>query len=144
MTGLIDARFQSGHTGTVNNGPDYTATLSQWTLGVRPGLRLPLYIAALSAGVGGHVGEYFFSPQAGASRSGLLLSGSAWAAVDVQPLCEWGLQVAMATSIEGYEDLPKPVDPVAVTTFWLHGTFTPNWVCRRKQAGHFEIIGNAN
>jgi hypothetical protein len=147
VTGLIDARFQAGHTGTVDttsNGPNYNATLSQWTVGVRPGLRLPLYIAALSAGVGGHVGEYYFSPQAGASRSGLLLSGSAWAAVDVQPVCEWGLQVAMATSSDGYEQLGAGPTPDAVTTFWLHATFTPNAICKRKQSGQFQIVGNVH
>jgi hypothetical protein len=147
LTGLVDARFQAGHTGTVDsgtNGPNYSATLSQWSVGVRPGLRLPLFIASITAGVGGHVGEYFFSPSGGASRSGLFLSASAWVAVDVQPVCEWGLQVAMATSDDGYEQLYYNVNADPVTTFWVHGTFTPNSLCKRKQGGHFEIVGNGH
>jgi hypothetical protein len=144
FTGLFDARFQTAHTGTVANGPNLNTTLSQWTAGLRPGLRVPLYIAAVSAGVGGHAGEYFFSPQGGAARSGLLLSASAWAAIDVQPLCEWGLQVAMATSTDGYEQIGANVGNDSVTTFWAHATFTPNSACKRKQAGSFEIVGNVH
>jgi hypothetical protein len=74
-----------------------------------------------------------------------LLSGSAWAAIDVQPACEWGLQVGAATSTEGYEQLGGGgPTPDGLWTFWLHGTYTPNSVCKRKQGGHFEIVGNGH
>jgi hypothetical protein len=74
-TGLVEARFVEGRVSNIDNTNLYNSTLSQWTLGVRPGLRLPLYIAALSGGLGLYVGQYFFSPDAGSSTSGVLVSG---------------------------------------------------------------------
>ncbi|HEX8795237.1 MAG TPA: PEGA domain-containing protein, partial [Polyangiaceae bacterium] len=77
-TVLVDARFEYGrNTGVVfdkdnNYLPiNVNSRLTQWLVGARPGVRLPLYIAALSGGLGVHLGQYFFTPDSGSSKSGL-------------------------------------------------------------------------
>jgi hypothetical protein len=147
LTALLDARFQLGRvTGSSTSSGQsvpFDSTLSEWTLGVRPGVRLPLVIAALSAGVGLHLGQYFFSPDAaGAGQSGLFWSVSAWAAIDAQPFCEWGLQLGTATSADNYS-VSSSIGPgnSSVTTLWLHATYTPNTMCQRARAGQFGIEG---
>ena len=122
--------------------PTFNSTLSQWMVGVRPGLRLPLYIAALSGGLGLHIGQYFFSPDSGSSVSGVLVSGSAWAAVDLQPFCEWGFQVGAESSEYDYT-ANKVSQNDFITSFWGHVTFTPNTACSHKQGGLFHIEGNS-
>lgn len=141
-TGLLDARFQVGR-GSIQGTSAFNSTLSQWTVGARPGLRLPLYIAALSGGVGVHVGQYFFAPDSGSSVSGVIVSGSLWAAIDVQPFCEWGMQVGAETSIDDYTaNKVSPND--FISSFWAHVVFTPNSACMRKKKGLFKIEGNAH
>ena len=142
-TALIDASGVSGRISGDVGGTRSPATVSEWKLGVRPGLRLPLYVAALSAGFGFHLGQYFFAPDAGSSRSGSLSSASLWAAADIQPFCEFALQIGAATSTDAYNDLPQGgAGPSAVATLWLHAAFAPNTVCNRKQSGQFKIQGN--
>ncbi len=141
VTGLVEARFEGGHTSGIDNSSVFNSTLSQWTVGVRPGLRLPLYVASLSGGLGLHIGQYFFSPDSGSSTSGVLVSGSAWAAVDLQPFCEWGFQVGAESSEYDYTG-NKVSQNDFITSFWGHVTFTPNRACMHKQGGQLHIEGN--
>jgi hypothetical protein len=142
FTGLVEGRFAGGHLTNLDNTSAFNSTLSQWTIGVRPGLRLPLYIAALSGGLGLHVGQYFFAPDGGSSTSGVLVSGSAWGAVDLQPFCEWGFQIG-AESAEYDYTANKVSQNDFITSFWGHVTFTPNRACKNKQSGGLQIQGNA-
>ncbi|HEY8091397.1 MAG TPA: PEGA domain-containing protein [Polyangiaceae bacterium] len=150
LTVLLDARFQltraTGSGYDTNNVPiSYDSTLSQWTVGVRPGVRLPLVIAAISTGVGLHLGQYFFSPDSvGVSQSGLLYSVSYWAALDAQPSCEWGVQFGAATSYDNYSVVSFATGGVgngAVTSLWLQAIFTPNSLCEQRRSGTLQIQG---
>jgi hypothetical protein len=146
-TVLVDARFEYGrNTGVVIDKNNMTqmdsvdSRLTQWLVGARPGVRLPLYIAALSGGLGVHFGQYFFTPDSGASKSGLLLSTSLWGAVDIQPFCEWGAQIGGSESYDNYS-VGNGAGNTGVTSLWLQATYTPNAMCLRKRAGHFQIEG---
>jgi hypothetical protein len=142
-TVLVDGRYEIGrYTGPTAGGFAVDSNLSQWTIGARPGVRLPLYIAALSGGLGVHLGQYFFTPDTGSSRSGLLFSTSLWAAVDIQPFCEWGAQIGGAESYDNYS-VDKGAGNSGVTSLWLQATYTPNGMCVRKHAGQFHIEGTA-
>jgi hypothetical protein len=140
-TALVEGRFEGGHVSDIGGSPAYNSTLEQWTVGVRPGLRLPLYIAALSGGLGLNIGQYFFSPDSGSSVSGVLVSGTAWAAVDLQPFCEWGFQVGAESGEYDYT-AQKVSQNDFITSFWGHVTFTPNSACMHKQSGLLRIEGN--
>jgi hypothetical protein len=95
LTALLDARFQLARvtgnavltTASSNTpGTTYDSTLSQWSIGARPGVRIPLVVAALSTGFGLHLGQYFFSPDtAGSSKAGTYVSVSYWAASTCSP-----------------------------------------------------------
>jgi hypothetical protein len=151
LTALLEARFVVGRLGAgtgsssvtagTPNGPPpgYGSTLSQWSIGIRPGVRLPLVIAALSSGVGAYLGAYSFSPDSGTAQSGGYSSFSYWGAIDAQPFCEWGLQLGAATSADTYNSSTSSVGNQAVTSLWLHATYTPNSMCDRKRAGRFTI-----
>jgi hypothetical protein len=157
LTALLDARFQVGRqTGTlVSPGSPsttgstvpggtlvaYDSTLSQWSVGARPGVRLPLVVAALSTGVGLHIGQYFYSPDTGTSRSGTFFSASYWIALDAQPSCEWGFQVAWAESADDYSGTSNGVSNSGVTSLWASATYTPNVTCTRRRDGLFRIEG---
>ena len=141
-TGLVEARVEGGRARGINGNALLDSTLSQWMVGVRPGLRLPLYVAALSGGLGLDVGQYFFAPDSGSSVSGVLVSGSVWTAVDLQPFCEWGLQVGAESSEYDYT-ASKVSQNDFITSFWGHVAFTPNAACSHKQRGLFRIEGNA-
>jgi hypothetical protein len=146
LTALLDARFQFGRITGIDvpsSGPStaYNSTLSQWSVGVRPGFRVPLVVAALSTGAGLHVGQYFFSPDTtGSSKSGGYVSVSYWGALDVQPFCEWGAQLGAATSYDSYGNT-SGVGNGAVTSLWLQATYTPNITCTKRKAGLFKIEG---
>ncbi len=131
LTGLLDGRYQVGRVADT--------TLSQWTIGARPGIRVPLYLAALTAGVGLHFGQYYAS-QGASSTSGVLVSGSVWGAVDIQPFCEWGLELGAAMSGDGYGGISVPWTTPA--SFWLHVAYSPNRACMRRRAGLLRIEGS--
>lgn len=142
-TVLADARFETGRNTGIIFGPSdqpvaIDTRLSQWLVGARPGVRLPLYIAALSGGLGVHLGQYFFTPASGSSQSGMLFSTSLWAALDIQPFCEWGAQVGGSESYDNYS-VNNGVGNTGVTSLWLQATYTPNGMCNRKHAGQFHI-----
>jgi hypothetical protein len=143
LTALLDARLQIAHVSpSTAPGPGalagYGSMLSQWSVGARPGLRLPLVVAALSTGVGLHLGQFYFTPDLqGTPRSGLFASLSYWAAADAQPFCDWGLQVGWSTSADTYA--VSSVGNGSVTSFWLHATYTPNTMCNRKRDGLLKI-----
>jgi hypothetical protein len=154
LTALLDARFQIGRqTGTLiaqqGNGAtaaagslvSYDSTLSQWSVGVRPGVRLPLVVAALSTGVGIHIGQYCYSPDTGTSRSGIIVSLSYWIALDAQPFCEWGIQIAWAASTDSYGGVSSAVGNSGVSSLWGAATYTPNTMCSKRRAGLFKIEG---
>lgn len=153
-TVLVDARYeigrytgppavcaQPGTCGTLQYIP-VNSDLSQWSVGVRPGVRLPLYIAALSTGLGVHLGQYFFNPDTGVSKSGLLFSTSLWMAVDIQPFCEWGAQIGGSESYDSYS-VGSGAGNSGVTSLWFQLTYTPNTMCLRKRRGQFHIEGTA-
>lgn len=146
-TVLVDARFEYGrNTGVVADGTVPTqldsinSRLTQWLVGARPGVRLPLYIAALSGGLGVHLGQYFFTPDSGDAKSGILFSTSLWGAVDIQPFCEWGAQIGGSESYDVY-GVGSGVGNDGVTSLWLQATYTPNHMCTRQRAGQFHIEG---
>ena len=152
LTALLEARFQL--TRVTGNAPTpapssgqltaYDSTLSQWSIGVRPGLRLPLVVAALSTGFGLHFGQYFFSPDtAGSSKSGSYLSASYWAALDAQPFCEWGIQAGLSYSYDSYGvgSAGNGAGNDGVTSLWLQAIYTPNTMCTMRRAGLFRIEG---
>ena len=151
LTALLDARFQltrvTGNavlTTAPTSAPAtaYDSTLSQWSIGARPGVRVPVVVAALSSGVGFHLGQYFFSPDtAGSSKSGTYVSLSYWAALDAQPFCEWGAQVGASTSYDSYAVSSGGVGNGAVTSLWLTATYTPNSLCTKRRADLFKITG---
>ena len=152
LTALLDARFQVTRiTGDVAPTPgqqltsSYNSTLSQWSIGARPGVRLPLVVAALSTGVGVHFGQYFFSPDTlGSSQSGSYVSLSYWIALDAQPFCEWGMQAGGAASYDNYSvktGAGGVGNTGGVTSLWLQAIYTPNSQCTRRRAGLFRIQG---
>lgn len=148
-TVLVDGRFEYGrNTGVVFDSSvppqqvSVNSRLTQWLVGARPGVRLPLYIAALSGGLGVHLGQYFFTPDSGSAKSGLLFSTSLWAAVDIQPFCDWGAQIGGAESYDNYS-VGNGAGNTGVTSLWLQATYTPNGMCDRKHAGRFHIEGTS-
>jgi hypothetical protein len=140
LTALLDARLQFARATGSGDAAAFNSTLSKWSVGVRPGVRVPLVIAAFSTGFGLHAGQFFFSPDStGSPQSGAYLSASYWAAIDIQPWCEWGVQFAGATSADDYAT--KSAVNSAETTLWLQATYTPNTQCDRRRAGLFKIEG---
>jgi hypothetical protein len=136
LSGLVDARFQVAR--VVPPGA-LGSTLSQWSVGVRPGARFPLVIAAVSAGIDLRIGQFFMTPDSqGNSQSGLFTSAAFWTALDLQPFCEWGLQFAFAPSFDTYS-AHADVGASGVTSLWLHATYTPNGLCTRQHAGQMKI-----
>jgi hypothetical protein len=151
LTALLEARFQV--TRITGNAPmatgstsaqltAYDSTLSQWSIGVRPGVRVPLVVAALSTGFGLHFGQFFFAPDtAGSSKAGSYFSASYWGALDAQPFCEWGLQAGVSYSYDNYGVGNGGAGNDGVTSLWLHAIYTPNTTCTKRRAGLFRIEG---
>ena len=133
---LADARFQVGR---IAPPGALASTLSQWSIGVRPGVRVPLVIAALSAGIDLRMGQFFFTPDSAASsQNGLFTSVAFYSAIDVQPFCDWGLQFAWAPSLDTYS-AQNSVNPSGVTSLWLNAIYAPNRLCSRQRAGQMKI-----
>ena len=151
LTALLEARFQLTRvTGNAPTTPSsgqltaYDSTLSQWSIGVRPGVRVPLVVAALSTGFGLHLGQFFFSPDtAGSSKSGSYFSASYWGALDAQPFCEWGIQAGLSYSYDNYGvgSAGNGAGNDGVTSLWLQAIYTPNTMCTMRRAGLFRIEG---
>jgi hypothetical protein len=142
LTALLDARLLFARVTGTGEAAAFNSTLSKWSIGVRPGVRIPLVIAALSTGFGFHAGQYFFFPDAaGSGGSGAYLSGSFWAAIDIQPFCEWGAQLGGAASADAYYTPQGSSTGTSETSLWLQATYTPNSKCDRRRAGLFKIEG---
>ena len=151
LTALLEARFQLTRvTGNAPTTPSsgqltaYDSTLSQWSIGVRPGVRVPLVVAALSTGFGLHLGQFFFSPDtAGSSKSGSYFSAAYWGALDAQPFCEWGIQAGLSYSYDSYGvgSAGNGAGNDGVTSLWLQAIYTPNTMCTMRRAGLFRIEG---
>jgi hypothetical protein len=136
LSALVDARFQIARVTPPNQ---FGSTLSQWSVGVRPGVRIPLVIAAISAGIDLRLGQFYNTPDSlGSTQSGLYASAAFWTALDVQPFCEWGLQLGFAPSVDSYS-AQASVNNSGVTSLWLHATYTPNGLCSRQHAGQMKI-----
>ena len=145
LTLLGDLRFLKGSTGdaglTGTNlpaGATGASSLSIATLGVRPGVRVPLFFGSISVGVALDAGLYFFSPtNLGPSRSNAFLDDGVWAAIDVKPICDWGIQGGIGS---GNADFYGPsVNTGTATSTWVHVVFEPNVVCERARDGAFKI-----
>lgn len=141
LTGLVDTRLLFASVS--GNGPEmkYDSTLYQWSIGVRPGVRLPLVIAALSTGIGLRTGQLIFSSAnqgSGSAQTGGYYSEAFWGAIDAQPFCDWGVQLGGELSADQYAG--RSVNNGGVTSLWLQATFTPNTLCDRRHAGLFKIV----
>jgi hypothetical protein len=135
LSALVDARFQLARI----SPSGLASSLSQWSVGIRPGVRLPLVIAALSTGIDVRLGQWYVTPDSQATtQNGLFGSVGFWTALDVQPFCEWGLQLAWSPSVDSYSAGSSPGNG-GVSSFWLSGTYTPNGLCVRKHAGQMKI-----
>jgi hypothetical protein len=136
LSALLDARFQLARVSPTG----LASTLSQWSVGIHPGVRLPLFIAAVSTGIDLRLGQWYVTPDSQATtQNGLFASLGYWAALDVQPFCEWGLQLAWAPSVDSYTTGGSGPSNSGVSSFWLQGTYTPNHLCMRKNAGQMKI-----
>jgi hypothetical protein len=151
LTLVADVRFLHGAVGdvastsmpsTIPSGNTTDSSLSLVTMGVRPGVRMPILFAALSFGAAIDGGVYYFSPQnLGPSQSASYVDVGAWAALDVKPWCDWGLQAGIETTTSGFNG--PEIDGTSPTIAWLHVFYEPNAVCQRKRSGAFHIDGNA-
>lgn len=154
LTFLFDLRYASGKTtgatqgiydpsgGQPNARPivgaiDGTSTISTYYAGLRFGGKVPLYYAALSAGPGVAFSvQDIASPTFGHSgEPALYLSG--WAALDLQPICDVGLQVMVQEAA-----VAEAGHPQGNTTFVFAAGYQPNQRCRREQAGVFRLEGS--
>jgi len=146
---LLEGRFEyakvNGNANNTHGIPvNYGSTLTQWGAGLRAGARVPLVIAALSLGGGFLLGQAFFTPDSeGIAQSGFAAGASLWAALDVQPSCEWGLQFGSAVVAEAFTSTGGGPGEGPASSIWLHGTYTPNSLCQRGKQGHFKIESTA-
>jgi hypothetical protein len=144
LLALGDARLQVARVvGAGGSGPPSSSdsTLSQWSLGVRAGVRVPLYYVTLIWGVGAHLGQYVFTPDSGSWRSGGLLGVSGWQAVDIQPFCEWGAQLGAEAGSVDYGGVPGGAGNGGMVTLWASISYAPNTLCTRRRAGRLKIEG---
>jgi hypothetical protein len=151
LTLVVDARFLHGAVGDVATtsasaaipaGSTTDSSLSLVTMGVRPGVRMPILFAAVSLGLAVDGGVYYFSPQnLGPSQSASYVDVGAWAALDVKPWCDWGVEAGVETTTPGF-DGPN-IGASSPTIAWVHVFYEPNAVCQRKQSGAFRVEGNA-
>jgi hypothetical protein len=144
---LGDVRYVIGSSGSTAftgtnfpTGATAAASLSLLTLGVRPGLRLPLFFGAISVGVALDEGRYFFSPESlGPSQSHNFLDVGLWSAIDVKPVCDWAIQGAIG--VDGTSYTGPDTSTGAATVTWVHVVYEPNVVCQRARDGAFKIEG---
>ena len=114
-------------------GSRSTATsIAFYRAGVRAGPRLPLGVAALSAGVAGAVGVETVAGRGGSGSTHTGVVGSVWAALDVKPLCDW------TTTLGVQDDLAAATSNRAVGGMLLVG-FEPNARCRHGGSTRYEL-----
>jgi hypothetical protein len=118
----------------VNNG----VSLTMLTAGARLGARIPFEYAALSFGPGASLGVVHASPEVGEGSTGLIVRKSLWAAVDVQPFCDYGLQAGYA---HGFTELSN-ADVRSDNALFLNVAWQPNAVCQRRRDGAYKLEGN--
>jgi hypothetical protein len=125
-------------TSSVLANTNVTSALTIGTVGIRPGVRLPLLYGAVSAGVMFDVGGYDFSaPSVGPGQAGVVGDAGGWFALEVKPLCDWGVQLgisAATTVIFGAN-----VDQQGETTSWLNVFYEPNAACQRARSGAYHL-----
>jgi hypothetical protein len=154
LTLAFDLRYATGSTtGSINgivtpNGSpnarpavgviDGTSTVHTYYAGLRLGPKIPLYYAALSAGPGvAFLIQDVDSPTYGHNAEPALFL-SAWAALDVQPICDFNLQLMVQGSA-----VAQNGHPTGNTTWVVAAGYQPNQRCRRDQAGLFRIQGSS-
>jgi hypothetical protein len=151
FTLLGDVRYLTGSTRGTSSAVSYAgaqpvigtssnqASFSAWDVGVRFGPRVPLYFAAISGGIGGSLGAFNASPNDGSQGGGGVFGrGSLWAALDAQPLCDWGLQGGYMYSPAGVQNSAN-VQMKYETAFFFNLAFQPNLMCSRKRDGLFQL-----
>jgi PEGA domain len=142
LTLLLDASYEWG---SVTTPPVLvgSSSLSKWDFALRFGPRFPLYFVAVSLGLGANLGGFTFSPTAGAGGgfSGVEGGGGFWAAVDAQPLCDWGLQVGGETFGAAYSTPAANVQGNGSVALFVHMAYEPNRVCARKRSGFYRLTG---
>jgi hypothetical protein len=174
FTLLVDARWITGN--TTGSAPVVTyggarpllsttsgaASLQEADFGLRVGPRFPFYFAALSFGVGGSLGALTIAPSGG---GGGLTRGIAqatlWGAVDIQPLCNWGVRAgggvaavgtlgSSSSSSSGSCGGPTVCGPSGdsqdpqttyATSFFVQLAYEPNRLCERQRAGLYRLEG---
>jgi hypothetical protein len=170
---LVDARWIMGSTtggtdGVMYGGPrpivsqaSEAASFHEGDIGVRMGPRFPIWFASLAFGPGTSLGAFTISPSDGSKGvTRVLFGGSFWGAIDVQPLCDFGLQVGGAASLVldgfGGSSSSSPGSPATAqapssynndpgasysTTFFVQVAYEPNRLCERDRAGLFRLEG---
>ncbi len=110
LTLLGDFRFLRGSVGgnvapmtdPLPSGTTSASSLSLVTLGIRPGVRIPLLYGAFSFGIAIDAGAYYFSPKdLGPSQSNSFVDIGVWSALEVKPFCDWGVQGGSARRRRG-------------------------------------------
>jgi hypothetical protein len=149
-----DARLGFGSTTgssygiTYNNGPNTgpsvgplsaDADVTAVYAGLRPGFRVPLSMASLSAGPGFAVqSESFTFRHLGDSSFGAVML-PIWAQLDIAPLCDW-----IATAYGSFDALIAGDKGVhSGLAFIIGAGYQPNHVCRQERAGMFELARRA-
>jgi PEGA domain len=143
LFGRADQTIMSGG-GVVLLTPPETegSSLTFATVGVRPGLRLPLLFGALTTGFVVDVGMFLFSPDypIAPSQTNAVVDTGVWAALDVKPVCDIALQAGLGYDVTGITGFN--VEQGGATTTWVHLVFEPNATCRRARSGAFHIEGS--
>ena len=119
---------------TSNYALPSTPSLSVFETTVRPALRVPLNIVAVSLGPQAQIVQINLDQvDSGKMRGGF----GAWAGIDVQPLCDWGVNLnadaSMLTGTQGIQG--DPVETVQIGIF-----FEPNARCRRERSTRFGLF----
>jgi hypothetical protein len=150
LTLLADVRLLHGRAdqatapGAISGSPEAQgSSLSFLTVGVRPGVRLPLLFGAISAGFVIDVGAFLFLPDTAiaTAQSNVIVDTGVWTALDIKPVCDIAVQGGLGYDVTGISG-PQVGQGGAVTT-WVHLVYAPNATCRRAHSGAFHIEGRA-
>jgi hypothetical protein len=126
------------------------ASLQQFDTGIRFGPRIPLYYAVLSGGVGGSFGYFNTSATANGTGSANITGGSSngatarafgWAAVDIRPLCDWGIEVGWQQSFLNAYANASQAGGQNETALLFQALYQPNAMCSRSRDGLYKLDG---
>jgi len=108
-----------------------TADTTAWTVALRPAFRIPFNVVALNlGGLAGLLEIDVKDVMTGKVQGEFGL----WAALDVQPFCDWGVRVL--TDLSGATDMHNSgaTQSVQMGLFW-----EPNAQCRRERSTNFGL-----